>query len=167
MGRGFIIPNPSFENQNKLGLLGFLGVIGSWLHAAEELSQNPLQPDPPLLCLTLTVASHNIFKSWRMLKESFLSSICPGLLVGSSDFLSRTDRELTLSHTPKKLQSMLQTPIISPNTQKIISFLFLSLAPPCPFFTCANADCQQFKTLQQFDRKEFREQQEHSEIYEI
>lgn len=83
--------------------------------------------------LTLTVAYHNILKSWRVVKESFLSSICPGLLVGSSDFLSRTDRKLALSQSPQKLQSVLQTSIINPNTQKIISPLFLSLAPLWPF----------------------------------
>lgn len=83
--------------------------------------------------LTLTVSYHKILKSWRALKESFLSSFCPGVGVGSSDFLPRTDRKLAISQTPQKWQSVLQTPIINPNTQNIILLLFLALAPLWPF----------------------------------
>lgn len=85
------------------------------------------------IILTLTVVYHNILKCWRVLKEFFLSRICPGLLEENSDFLSRTNRKLLLSQTPQKLQSVLQPPIINPNTQKIIPLLFLSLAPLWPF----------------------------------
>lgn len=73
-----------------------------------------------------------------VLEESFLSSICPGCLAGSGDFLSRTDRKFVLSQTPQKLQSAPQTPIISPNPQKIILLLFLSLAPLWPFSPVLN-----------------------------
>lgn len=82
--------------------------------------------------LTLTVVCHNILKSWRVLKEFFLSRICPGFLEENSDFLSRTNRKLLLSQSPPKLQSLPQTPIINPNTQ-IIPLLFLPLAPLWPF----------------------------------
>lgn len=133
MGHGFIAPNPSSESQSKSGLLRFLGIISSRLHELQlVLRRWPWTPYSLIhlySILTLTVAYHHILRSWRVLKESFLSGICPGLLVGSSDFFSRSDRKLTLSQTPQKLQSVLHTPITNPNIHKIISPLFLSLAP--------------------------------------
>lgn len=71
----------------------------------------------------------NILKSWGVLKEFFLSRICPGFLEENGDFVSRTNRKLLPSQTPQKLQSLLQAPIINPNTQKITPLLFLPLAP--------------------------------------
>jgi len=103
MGHGLIAPNPSFESQSKSRLLGFLGIISSSLHEHQlVLRRWPWTPYSLIhlySILILTVAYHNILKSWRVLKDSFLSGICPGLLVRSSDSLSRTDRKLTLGPT--------------------------------------------------------------------
>lgn len=126
-GTSFITPNPTFEKQRKPVLLGFLGFISSWWHELQEVTLDSLQPDPPLLCSHSDCGLPQKFKklkSWRVLKEYFLSIICPDVLVGSSGFLSRTDTKLVL-RPPWKLQSMLQTPAINPNTQKIILFSHL------------------------------------------